>query len=49
MDKSIFNKMTKNNMTDTKDIDHITINYVDDSSNIISSNVIEPIKSYINK
>ena len=49
MNDDIYTKMTKHEKINFNDTDHITINYMDDSTNIISSFDHEHLQEYINK
>ena len=49
MHKPIFSKLTNMPQTISKTIQHLTINFVDDSTNIISTPNAQDIKDYINK
>ena len=49
MHNNIFTSLTKHQPTTTKNINHCTVNFVDDSTNIISTNNVEDIQQYINK
>ena len=49
MHKNIFTTLTNLPPTTSKNIDHCTINFVDDSTNIISTTNVQEIQDYINK
>ena len=49
MNKPIFNKLTNMPQAISKTILHLTINFVDDSTNVISTPNVDEIKDYINK
>ena len=48
MHKEIFTKLRGHKQTTSKNIKHNTINFVDDSTNIISTKNIDDIQNYIN-
>ena len=49
MDKTIYNQLTNDSLTnDYTNIQHMTINYVDDSTNIISTDDYKLLQQYIN-
>ena len=49
MHDDIYTAHTQHQQTTTRNINHCTVNFVDDSTNIISTNNIEDIQQYINK
>ena len=49
MHKEIFTKLTSHQITSSKNIEHNTINFVDDSTNIISTKNTAEIQEYLNK
>ena len=49
MDKQIYTKLTQQDTTMVKDINHATVNFVDDSTNIISTSNTKTIEEYLNK
>ena len=49
MHDDIYMALTQNQQTSTRNINHCTVNFVDDSTNIISTNNVEDIQQYINK
>ena len=49
MDKEIFTRLTQHQPTTTANINHTTVNFVDDSTNIISTSKTNEIADYTNK
>ena len=49
MDKEIFTRLTQHQPKTTTNINHTTVNFVDDSTNIISTSKTNEIADYINK
>ena len=49
MDREIYTKLTQQDTTKVKDINHATVNFVDDSTNIISTSNTKTIEEYLNK
>ena len=49
MHKEIFTELTGQQITSSKNIEHNTINFVDDSTNIISTKNTAEIQQYLNK
>ena len=49
MDKEIFTRLTQHQPTTTANINHTTVNFVDDSTNIISTSQTNEIADYTNK
>merc|ERR1712240_991041 len=49
MEKEIYIKLTKQDRVTTNDTDHTTVNFVDDSTNIISTLDTKTIKQYLDK
>ena len=49
MDKEIYTRLTQHQPTTANDISHTTVNFVDDSTNIISSSQTNEIADYTNK
>merc|ERR1712208_112607 len=49
MNKEIYTQLTQHQQTTSTNINHTTINFVDDSTNIISTANTHEIQDYINK
>ena len=49
MHNDIYTALTKHQPTTTNNINHCTVNFVDNSTNIFSTNKVEDMQEYINK
>merc|ERR1712208_27317 len=49
MNKEIYTQLTQHEQTTSTNINHTTINFVDDSTNIISTTNTDTIQEYLNK
>ena len=49
MHKEIYTKLTQHKQTTSTNINHTTINFIDDSTNIISTSKTNEIQDYTNK
>ena len=49
MDKEIYTKLTQQDKITTTDTNHTTVNFVDDSTNIISTSNTKTVEEYLDK